>query len=130
MNNIRNYLEEARRLQTTYAEENPEKPPELVGLLEHDPELDDVRGLNEHERDELMAIFKRKERSTMGVLKKQLDDKEVKVKSAKTKTINFELLGMNSFGMNGNFMFSEEFYNYLKANYQVNYSKETKHWVF
>jgi hypothetical protein len=68
--NIRNYLEEARRLQTTHEQENPEKPAE-VGLLEHDPELDDVRGLNENEREELMAIFKRKERSTIGVLKKK-----------------------------------------------------------
>ena len=45
------------------------------------------------------------------------------MKSAKTKTINFELLAMNSFGMNGNFMFPEEFYNYLKQNYEVNYNK-------
>ena len=64
-NNLRKHLD-AARCKTTQ-NQNPEESQEIKfdPSLEHDPELDTVRGLNEKERDELMSIFKRKERSTL-----------------------------------------------------------------
>jgi len=62
-------LEKARKLK-----ENPENTESILtkatsDIYEYDPAVDTVRGLNEGERDELMALFKRKERSTLGVLR-------------------------------------------------------------
>ena len=126
-NSIKKHLEKARR-----NKENPEATESNLtkssDIFEHDPEVDTVRGLNEGERDELMALFKRKERSTLGVLKQRTT--EAKLKAPKTKSINFELLGISCFGMAGNFGFSEDFFNYIKNNFQCAYDKTTKMWIF
>jgi hypothetical protein len=85
--------------------------------------------LNERETDAFNAIFAKKIAASFTTLqgKRGL---EAKLKNPKAKCVNFELLGVNSFGMSGNFTFSEDFYNYLKNNFKVNYDKSTKLWVF
>ena len=66
-NNLRKHLDMIRKGKY-YGDEQVVEPSENP-LLEHDPEWDTVRGLNEREREELMAIFKRKERSTISAIK-------------------------------------------------------------
>ena len=55
------------------------------------------------------------------MMKKSTNNKQIR--NPKTKNISFELLGVTSFGMQGNFAFSEEFLGYIRNNWRMNYDK-------
>ena len=52
------------------------------------------------------------------------------MKGIKAKNVTFELLGVQTFGIQANFAFSEEFLHHLRSRFLVNYDKGTKLWVF
>ena len=69
-----------------------------------------------------MQLFeRRKQMSFDTMMKKSTSNKQIK--NPKTKNINFELLGVTSFGLQGNFAFSEEFLGYIRNNWRMTYDK-------
>ena len=76
-----------------------------------------------------MQLFEKRKSMSFGQMIENAKDNK-QIKNPKKKNINFELLGVNSFGMQGNFAFSEEFLGYVRNNWRMMYDKTHKLWVF
>jgi len=85
--------------------------------------------MNDAERAELKTLFEKRKSISFESLKNRTK-LSAQVKNPKTKNINFELLGVSTFGMQANFAFAEEFLVSVRRKWHMSFDKITKLWVF